>query len=64
MAVKVPQAVADGLERVRRDGRINMLDRRGVQYIANDLDEYATVAWIEDHPTEYRRAMFEGVEAE
>lgn len=64
MPVKVPQAVADGLERVRQDGRVNMLDRRGAQYIANDLDEYATVVWIEDHPVEYRRLIFEGLEVE
>lgn len=62
MAVQVDQEVYDGLERVRVSGDTNMLDRRAVQFFANQNNDYATVMWIEDNPREYSKGIFEGFE--
>ena len=62
MAVKITQKAYDGIMAVRASGRVNMLDRKGVQRVANDLEEYAAVVWIEDHKSEYAHLIFEGAE--
>jgi hypothetical protein len=76
MAVKVPRDVFEGLEAVRESGQVNMLDARGVQVVANDLECYALVVWLEDQFEErnygmrlrrdavYPRGVFEGFEPE
>ena len=38
MAVKITQKAYDGIMAVRASGRVNMLDRKGVQRVANDLE--------------------------
>lgn len=62
--VKAPRAVIDGIESVRLTGRTNMLDRQTVQVIANELELWETVLWLEDHPKEYANGLFHGFEAE
>ena len=62
--VKAPRAVIDGIETVRQTGRTNMLDRRMVQVIANELEIWEVVIWLEDHPKEYGRGLFHGFEAD
>lgn len=36
-------------ELVRRSARVNMFDRDGVQFVANDMRLYDLVVWIADH---------------
>ena len=62
--VKAPRAVIDGIETVRQTGRTNMLDRHAVQYIANELELWEVVIWLEDHPKDYGRGLFHGFEAD
>jgi len=62
--VRLPVSVTEQLEEVRQDGRCNMLDRIGVQFIADDLGHYELVVWIEDHQREYGRMILEGFEVE
>jgi hypothetical protein len=45
---------------VQRDGRVNMLDARGVQVIANELEFYELVVYIEEHLREYAHFIFTG----
>lgn len=64
MAVEMPREVYEGLERVRRGGRTNMLDREAVQFYANENGDYATVLWLDDHRDLYAKGIFEGFEPE
>ena len=41
-------AILEQLEEVRQDGRTNMLDRKAVQIIADDLECHELVVWLED----------------
>ncbi len=36
------------LEKIRQDGQANMLDRNGVQRVANEKEMYQLVTFIED----------------
>ena len=62
MAVEIPAEVYEGLERVRWEGRTNMLDREAVQFLANENEDYATVVWIEDNKDLYAQGIFAGFE--
>ena len=62
--VRLPASVSEQLEEVRLDGRVNMLDRIGVQAVADDLGHCELVVWVEDHKREYGRMILEGFEAE
>lgn len=62
--VKAPRAVIDGLETIRQTGRTNMMDRRVVQMIANELELWEVVVWLEDNPKDYGRGLFHGFEPE
>jgi Domain of unknown function (DUF5049) len=58
--IQVPTAVLDGLESVRESGETNMQDVRKVEATATRLGYPEVVAWIEDHPHEYREGIFRG----
>jgi Domain of unknown function (DUF5049) len=58
--IRVPTAVLDGLESVRESGEADMQDPREVQAVASRLGYSEVVAWIEDHPHEYREGIFRG----
>ena len=60
--VKVPQAVLDGLEAVRRSGLSNMLDRPVVVELAEAFGFEDAARWIEDHRTEFAEGLFKGFE--
>jgi hypothetical protein len=60
--IRIPREVLDGIEAVRESGRTNMLDRLAVQYIANELEYFATLIWLEDHRDDYARGLFHGFE--
>ena len=48
--IDIPDKIFEQLERVRSNGRVNMMARRNVQAVANDLDCYDLVGFIEDTP--------------
>jgi hypothetical protein len=57
----LPADVYVQLERIRQSSVINMMDRRGVQQVANSKDFYALVVWIEDTPPgDYMSTVFVG----
>jgi hypothetical protein len=58
--VTIPADVYVQIERIRRSGEINMMDRRGVQHIANRRNFYAAACWLEDNREAYMRAFFGG----
>ena len=58
--IRVPTAVLDGLESVRESGETNMQDVRTVEATATRLGYPEVLAWIEDHPHEYREGIFRG----
>jgi len=60
--IKVPAKVHEQIQAVRRTGATNMCDRRTVQVIADRLDFYDLVCWIEEHPKEYVRGISRGFE--
>jgi hypothetical protein len=62
--INVPAEVAYALEFIRESGRCNMFDRRCVQAVASESNEYATVVWLEDHKDEYGSLIINGWEAE
>jgi hypothetical protein len=62
--VKAPRAVIDGIETVRQTGRTNMMDRRMVQVIANELELWEVVIWLEENPKDYGRGLFHGFVAD
>ena len=49
----IDQKVIDQAEEIRQAGPVNMLDRKGVQYHADQKGFYTLVLWIEDHPRSY-----------
>ncbi len=53
MTVTITQEVIDQAEKIRQAGPVNMFDRQGVQYHANERGDYALVLWIEDNPKDY-----------
>jgi hypothetical protein len=62
--VKVPPDVLEGLERIRKSGKINMRDRIGVEMLAYDIGLFHAVIWLEEHQAEYARGISSGFEAE
>ncbi len=60
--VPLPATVAQQLEAIRASGEINMLDRPGVQVIADRRGFWELVVWLEDHAAEYARAILHGIE--
>jgi hypothetical protein len=62
--VKVPLDVLTGLEAVRESGLVNMLDSHEVQRVADRMDYYAVVVWIQENRQLYGSGVFLGFEAE
>jgi post-segregation antitoxin (ccd killing protein) len=60
--VRVPREVLEGIEAVRETGRTNMMDRMAVQFIANELEFFQTVVWLEDNRRAYAQGLFNGFE--
>jgi len=61
--VKVPKAVLDGLEAVRRSGLTNMLDCPVVAELADEFGFEEAARWIRTHRPEFARGVFHGFEA-
>ncbi len=55
----IDQNVIDQAEEIRQAGPVNMLDRKGVQYHADQEGYYALVLWIEDNPQTYMDLLVE-----
>jgi hypothetical protein len=62
--VIVSEAVADGIKEVRNTGKTNMMEWRRVQRIADELELYELVVWLQDHQEEYLTGLVNGFEVE
>lgn len=62
MAVKLTQGVFDDIEAVRQSGATNMLDRRRVQDILEDMGADEAAEWVRQNKKTYGRLIFEGPE--
>ena len=64
--IRVPKEVLDGIKAVRADGRTNMFDVNAVMTIAQELREYALVAYLVDKANQrtYAKGIFTGFEEE
>ena len=60
--VKVPTAVLDGLEAVRRSGLTNMLDRPVVIKLARQFGSKKAAHWIDANRSLYAKGLFVGFE--
>ena len=60
MEVKVSDKIREQILEVRDTGRTNMFDCNTVQWIANELELYDLVVFIEEHPERYIKLIFEG----
>lgn len=61
--VRVPRAVLEGLEAVRRSGLVNMLDRPRVAEIAARMGFEEAASWMRENREMYARGVFGGFEA-
>ncbi len=62
--VLVPKEVLEGLEAVRRYAGEDVLDIPTARYLAQERGRGALVVWIDKHPQEYARGLFDGFRAE
>ena len=55
----IDQNIIDQAEAIRQAGPVNMMDRLGVQYHADQAGMYGLVVWIEDNPKDYMSLLTE-----
>jgi hypothetical protein len=60
MEAKISDKIIEQILEVRNTGRTNMFDCNTVQWIANELELYDLVVFIEEHPERYIKFIFEG----
>ena len=53
-----PDLVAD-MKTIREHGEVNMMGRHAVQAVANDMEMFDLVLWIEDNPSAYVKLLQE-----
>jgi hypothetical protein len=62
--VRIPRAVLEELESVRRYTRAEVLDIPSVRHVAMERGKPALVVWIDKHEQEYGRGLLDGFVAE
>ena len=62
--VRIPRAVLEELESVRRYTRAEVLDIPSVRHVAMETGKPALVVWIDKHEQEYGRGLLDGFLAE
>ena len=62
--IRVPKAVFEGLEAIRRSGATNMFDYRAVVELTSILNNRDTLLWLIDHKHEYLQGVLYGIEPE
>jgi len=56
--LEINERVFKDLKKVQESGEVNMFNRRGVQFVANDLNCFSLVCWIENHrASEYTKLL-------
>lgn len=58
--VQVATEVFEGIEAVRRSGLTNMLDRRAVAHIAEEMGFDESARWVREQRALYAQAIFHG----
>lgn len=49
----ITPGLIEDINEIRLSGEVNMLDRDGVQVIANDMEYFDLVVWIQDNQNDY-----------
>ena len=62
--VRIPRAVLEELESVRRYTRAEVLDIPSVRHVALETGKPALVVWIDKHEQEYGQGLLDGFLAE
>lgn len=62
--VRVPRAVYEGLEAIRKSGETNMLDRPMVMRLAYEREFYELVTWLDENKKLYSEGIFRGFAVE
>ena len=62
--VRIPRAVLEELESVRRYTRAEVLDIPSVRHVAMETGKPALVVWIDKHEQEYGQGLLDGFVAE
>jgi hypothetical protein len=62
--VRIPKAVLEELESVRRYTRTEVLDIPTVRHVAMETEKPALVVWIDEHEQEYGQGLLNGFLAE
>ena len=62
--VRIPRAVLEELESVRRYTRAEVLDIPSVRHVALETGKPALVVWIDKHEQEYGLGLLDGFLAE
>ena len=62
--IRVPKAVFEGLEAIRRSGATNMFDYRAVVELTSMLNNRDTLLWLIDHKQDYLQGILYGIEPE
>jgi hypothetical protein len=62
--VRIPKAVLEELESVRRYARVEVLDIPTLRSVAMETSKPALVLWIDEHPQEYGRGLLDGFRTE
>jgi hypothetical protein len=62
--VRIPRAVLEELESVRRYTRAEVLDIPSVRHVAMETGKPALVVWIDKHEQEYGLGLLDGFLAE
>ncbi len=53
----ITPSLIEDITEVRNGGEVNMMDRKGVQTVANDMEFFDLVVWIEDNKQDYMKLL-------
>jgi hypothetical protein len=62
--VRIPRAVLEELESVRRYTRAEVLDIPTIRHVAMERGKPALIVWLDKHEQEYGQGLLNGFQAE
>ncbi len=58
--IQCPKKVVEQIMQIRDTGEVNMMDRRSVQFVADECGLFDLVCWMEENPKDYARGISRG----
>ncbi len=58
--IQCPKKVVEQIMQIRDTGEVNMMDRRSVQFVADECGLFDLVCWIDENPKDYVRGINRG----